>query len=93
MTDRVVIEGPSLTVTHDQADPKRKRPPRFAPSEIPADYLSLEDLIGAGNPFWSDEANDAADASDLPPRVLAEQWAGHRIMTENATYPRVEVDE
>lgn len=95
MTDRITIEGQDLTITHDQAnrDPKRKRPERFAPSPVSADYRSIEDLISTGNPFWSDEANDAADASTLPPKVLAKQWAGRRVMTKTAGYARNEGDD
>jgi len=77
-TERITIEGQGLTVTHDQADPKRRRPERFASSVVSADYRTVQQVAEQGNPFWSGEANDAADQSDLPPIELARQWAAHR---------------
>lgn len=81
MTERITIEGSDLTVTHDQAksDPKRIRPPRFDPSPVPAEFRTVQQVIENGNPHWSDEANDWADAHpETVPLAAAQKWAGHQ---------------
>lgn len=86
MTESVIITGRDLAIEHNgdeaQPDPKRKRPDRFASSVVPADFRTMQQIVDAGNPSWSDEANDAADASDLSPKRLARLWAGHQIEPE-----------
>ena len=86
MTERVVIEGAGLAVTIDDApDPKRKRPPTYrAPAPTGRDLLATISALTRHNPYWTDEANRAAETNPdgLTPKQLARIWAGHRIDPE-----------
>ena len=88
MSERVVIEGDNLTVERehlDQAsDPKGRRRPESEPSSRA--LRSMDDLPD-GNPYWSDEANQAAEENPdgLNGKQLAEQWRDHRRLTDEGT--------
>lgn len=80
MTERVTIEGSGLTVEVDQGqpDPKRRRPSDYTPPT--GAHRSLTDL-SESNPYWTDEANQAAEESPdgLTPKQLAKQYRHCRI--------------
>ncbi len=89
MTERIVIEGTGLTVVEQPTlfdrptvNVKRKRPPEYIP-KAPTDGIDLVALnrqLGDDNPYWSDEANDWADAHpEVRPKDAAKRWRKHRI--------------
>lgn len=83
MAEQIVIDVQgTATVDHqrpEQApDPKRRRPAEYVPA-TPA-VVDLGELIAAGNPYWSAEANADAEANpQIKPKDLARKWAAHRI--------------
>ena len=82
MTETVIITGEQLTIDHTKPDakpdPKRRRPPAYNPPEATA---NIQETIAQGNPFWSAEANQAAESNveGLSPLKLARKWKHYRI--------------
>lgn len=83
-TETVIITGSNLNVDH-QADavpnePLRRRPPEYVPTVATGvDLLELISLSAHTNPYWTPEANAAADGSNEQPKRLAKRWRKHRI--------------
>lgn len=91
MTERVVIEGHDLAVTHhtdDEPAPdpvKRKRPPDYTLTAPTIDLGRLIEQLTADNPYWTPEANAWAEAHpDTRPKDAAKRWKRHRIEQEAA---------
>lgn len=84
MTESVIIHGRDLTVEHNDApaagEPIRRRPGPV-PSTVTAPSKVNTHTIGLTNPFWSDEANRAAEnrPEGVTLRDVARQYKNHRI--------------
>ncbi len=95
MTERVIITGRDLEVVEQptlfdrpvetsiatMVNPKRKRPAEYvAPPPSDVDLVKLHEAMAIDNPYWSDEANDWADAHpEVRPKDAARKWRKHRI--------------
>lgn len=80
MADTVIITGSDIEVDHQtegQPDPKRRRPKAYNPPAVQG--RDLKTFIGADNPHWTTEANEAAENSDRKRNHLAKDWRHHRI--------------
>ena len=82
MTESVIITGSDLAVEHKPAagQSRRQRPELLPIPDGPTRGMTPQQAMSA-NPFWSVEANEAAESNPdrLRPKDLAKIWRKHRI--------------
>ena len=86
MTERITITGSDLKIDHTRPEAGTPIRPRPAPYQQPATTgRDLKLFVGGPNPYWTAEANEAAENSKENPKTLAKRWRKHRIENPHET--------
>ncbi len=85
MTESVIVTGRDLVVEQTTDQPEAGMPIRPRPGPVPSTVTKPSainsETVRYVNPFWSAEANTAADqrAEGVTPRDIARKFKNHRI--------------